>query len=141
VFCQAWPSGTYPYRVSDRWRFNSDCFHAVWLMGGVTVPTEGGAEPMLAVVPRRSAEIVDTWHVAGLAGTGSHDLVLTDCEVPARRFAPLFSATARCGGRLHRLSPYNIQGVLMIALPLGIARRAPDQIAALAGDGPLPDAV
>jgi len=138
---QAEPSGTDTYRVSGRWRFNSGCLHADWLMGGVTVPTEGGAEPMLAVVPRRSAEIVDTWHVAGLAGTGSHDLVLTDCEVPARRFAPLFSATARCGGRLHRLSPYNIQGVLMIGLPLGIARRALDEIAALAGNAPLLDDV
>lgn len=134
-------SGTGTYRVTGRWRFNSGCLHADWLMGGVTVPTDEGAKPMLAVVPRTSATIIDTWHVAGLAGTGSHDLALTDCEIPDRHLAPLFSTTARCGGRLHHLSPYNVQAVLMIGLPLGIARRALDELTVLAGSTRLIDGV
>ena len=37
------------------------------------------------LVPRSDYEIVDTWHVPGLKGTGSHDIVVKDAFVPAHR--------------------------------------------------------
>lgn len=134
-------AGPGTYRVKGRWRFNSGCLHADWLMGGVTVPDDdGNLAPMLAFVPWTEATVLGTWDVAGLAGTGSHDLELTDVTVPAERLAPLFSGRSSFADPLHRLSPYNIQGVLLAGHPLGVARRALDELTALAaaGDAALP---
>ncbi|OZM72622.1 hypothetical protein CFN78_13355 [Amycolatopsis antarctica] len=128
--------GEETYRISGRWRFNSGCLHADWLMGGVTVPGPDGVPgPMLAFVPWRAGRILGTWNVAGLAGTGSHDLVLDEVEVPAARLAPLFSGPSSFTDPLHRLSPYNIQAVLMAGLPLGIARRALDELTVMTAAG------
>mgnify|MGYP001252445191 CR=1 FL=1 len=132
VLGTAEPTGDGGYRVNGRWRFNSGCLHADWIMAGVTVPAEDGTRvPRLVFVPWRRATVLDTWHVAGLAGTGSHDVVLADVEVPEDFVAPLFSGPSRAPDPLHRLSPYNIQGVLMVGLPLGLARRALDELDAL----------
>lgn len=137
------PAGDGTYLLTGRWRFNSGCLHADWLMAGVSVPgADGVPVPMLAFLPWRDGTILGTWDVAGLAGTGSHDLALTDVAVPAARLAPLFTARSNFDDPLHRLSPYNIQAVLMSGLPLGIARRALDELCAIADDGatePSPD--
>lgn len=81
------------YVVNGRWSLVSGCMHAAWIpvMGFVE---ENGEVQMLAdnvphmrmfFVPRAEHEIVDTWHVGGLRGTGSHDSVLRNVSVPARR--------------------------------------------------------
>ncbi len=72
------------YRLSGRWRYASGCAHAGWaLLGGGAGPAPDGDYLML--VPRRDFEIVDTWHVAGLKATGSHDVVVKDVFVPKHR--------------------------------------------------------
>lgn len=72
------------YRLSGRWRYASGCAHAGWaLLGGGAGPSPDGDYLML--VPRRDFEIVDTWHVAGLKATGSHDVVVKDVFIPKHR--------------------------------------------------------
>ena len=44
------------------------------------------------LVPRSDYRIVDTWRVAGLKATGSHDLVVEDVFVPAHRLLPFVDA-------------------------------------------------
>ena len=40
-------------------------------------------------VPKGSYEILDTWHVGGLRGSGSHDVVVDDVFVPVEdSFSP-----------------------------------------------------
>src|SRR5262249_38261345 len=82
------------WRVSGRWPFASGCQHAGW-MAGFCVMSEGGkplpspageAGPPLiqgAILPAHEWQIEDTWHAAGLKGTGSHHIVLKDAFVPA----------------------------------------------------------
>jgi alkylation response protein AidB-like acyl-CoA dehydrogenase len=79
------------YFVSGRWSLVSGCMHAEWIPVMCMVE-DGGKIEMLApdvpharmiFVPRDAHEIVDTWHVGGLRGTGSHDCVLDDVSVPA----------------------------------------------------------
>src|SRR5437660_1120237 len=61
------------YRVTGRWPFASGCEHCTWLMGGSVV--DGGVARLM-LFPAAAVRIVDTWTVAGLRGTGSHDIVV-----------------------------------------------------------------
>jgi alkylation response protein AidB-like acyl-CoA dehydrogenase len=68
--------------VSGRWSFSSgsDAGTCVMLGGMTTDHTEA-----YVIIPRGEYEIVDTWHVSGLKGTGSKDIVVDDVFVPAHR--------------------------------------------------------
>src|SRR3954465_5632846 len=72
------------FRISGRWKYASGCEHCEWAFLGCMV--EGGSDMRcLFLVPRADYEIIDTWHVPGLKGTGSHDIVVKDAFVPAHR--------------------------------------------------------
>jgi indole-3-acetate monooxygenase len=127
------------YRVTGRWPFASGCSHADVLMGGFVV-TDGGrpvlreGRPLMRVgfFPPERVTVHDTWHVAGLAGTGSHDISVTDVVVPADRTAVPYSEPSHHPGPLYRLSPYNVLMVLFAGFPLGVAGRALDELTSLA---------
>jgi 3-hydroxy-9,10-secoandrosta-1,3,5(10)-triene-9,17-dione monooxygenase len=75
------------YRVSGKWGFASGCLHANWATGGVVV-VDGGGNPVdhaMAYMPIGQLRIEDTWHVAGMRGTGSHTLVAEDVFAPSAR--------------------------------------------------------
>lgn len=75
------------YRLSGRWGFASGCDHCDWAFFGALVEETEGAPPEahIFLLPRNEFEIVDTWHVHGLKGTGSKDIVIDDVTVPAYR--------------------------------------------------------
>ena len=69
------------FRFSGRWKYSSGCDHTQWAFLGGGPPEDR----RIFLVPRSDYEIVDTWHVAGLKGTGSHDIVVKDAFVPDYR--------------------------------------------------------
>ena len=73
--------------LSGRFGFASGIDHAQWLLCGGFLE-EDGLPPRYFdfLIPRADAEIIDDWHVAGLAGTGSKSFIVKDCVVPAHRF-------------------------------------------------------
>jgi 3-hydroxy-9,10-secoandrosta-1,3,5(10)-triene-9,17-dione monooxygenase len=75
------------FRVTGRWRFASGCDHTEWtFLGGCHVADPAGTSAeWRMLLPRSDYQIVDTWQVAGLRGTGSRDLVVEDAFVPAYR--------------------------------------------------------
>ncbi len=76
------------YRLQGRWSFSSGCDFCQWaVLGGIVPPGDSGQAPDARVflVPRRDYEIDDNWHVMGLCGTGSKDLVVNDAFVPEYR--------------------------------------------------------
>src|SRR5262245_57805904 len=74
------------FRLSGRWKFSSGCEHCGWAYLGGTSAGEGeGGERSIFPVPRSDFAIEDTWRVAGLKATGSHDIVVTDAFVPDYR--------------------------------------------------------
>jgi len=79
------------FRLSGRWSFSSGCDYARWAFLGAVVPSSqqtGSAHDITAfLVPRRDYRIEDVWHVAGLAGTGSSDIVIGEAFVPDHRAA------------------------------------------------------
>jgi 3-hydroxy-9,10-secoandrosta-1,3,5(10)-triene-9,17-dione monooxygenase len=88
------------YRVSGKWGFASGCLHANWATGGVVV-VDGGGNPVdhaMAYMPIGQLRIEDTWHVAGMRGTGSHTLVAEDVFVPSARVCSTTRLTAEGAG-------------------------------------------
>ncbi len=75
------------FRLTGRWRFASGCDHTDWtFLGGCRVEdAAGGAAEWRVLLPRSDYQIVDTWNVAGLRGTGSRDIVVEDAFIPAHR--------------------------------------------------------
>jgi 3-hydroxy-9,10-secoandrosta-1,3,5(10)-triene-9,17-dione monooxygenase len=81
------------YRVSGRWNFSSGVDHADWIfLGGIVPdgPVSWGGLPDIRtfLLPRRDFVVDDVWHTAGLAGTGSNDVVVDDAFVPEHRTLP-----------------------------------------------------
>jgi 3-hydroxy-9,10-secoandrosta-1,3,5(10)-triene-9,17-dione monooxygenase len=75
------------WMLSGRWSFSSGCLHADWCLLAALPPQ---APPVLLLVPIEDVRIEDTWHVSGLRGTGSNDIVIDDpVFVPAHRWVPM----------------------------------------------------
>jgi alkylation response protein AidB-like acyl-CoA dehydrogenase len=81
-------------RATGQWQFVSGC-HNSSVFGGLVLLDESGAPnpgavPAYAMVEAAHFEIVDTWHVGGLRGSGSHDVRLNGVLVPDERIvAPI----------------------------------------------------
>jgi indole-3-acetate monooxygenase len=77
------------YRVSGRWSLVSGCELADWIAFLSVVEENGrprmhphGPELRFLYVRQADCRIIDTWHVSGLRGTGSHDVEVQDLFVP-----------------------------------------------------------
>jgi indole-3-acetate monooxygenase len=87
------------YRVSGQWQFVSGCQNSR-VFGATVRRFEGGeavpdANPLYAMVPRKDFTIVDTWNVAGLRGSGSHDVRVDEVIVPDARMVSAMGPGAR----------------------------------------------
>ena len=119
------------FRLSGRWSFSSGCDFCQWaVLGGIVPPTEPGAPPdaRTFLLPRRDYEIDDNWHVVGLCGSGSKDIVIADAFVPEHRthsYRDAFELRNPGGavndGPLYRL-PFGLLFAHSIAMPaVGVA--------------------
>jgi 3-hydroxy-9,10-secoandrosta-1,3,5(10)-triene-9,17-dione monooxygenase len=87
------------YRLSGKWSFSSGCDHCAWvLLGGLVFSDEGQVVDFKTfLLPRADYTINDVWHVIGLSGTGSNDIVVDDVFVP-EAFTLSMGDTGRCFG-------------------------------------------
>jgi len=122
------------FRLSGRWSFSSGCDHCQWVFLGGVAPSDGPPPDMRTfLVPRSDYQIIDNWHVAGLSGTGSKDIVVEDAFVPehrTHRFADAYMlqnpGQAVNDGAIFRL-PFGCIFSFCIAVPaIGAARGALD---------------
>ncbi|MCP5070598.1 MAG: flavin-dependent monooxygenase, partial [bacterium] len=80
-------------RVSGRWSFASACDASRWMMVGAVLPSEDPIPDLrLILVPQDKYRIDDNWHVSGLAGTGSKDIVIDGAVVPEHHSLSLVQA-------------------------------------------------
>jgi len=76
------------YRISGHWKFSSGCDIGDWFILGGLVDGGEGKPPVqhYFLLPKADVRIDhDSWHVVGLAGTGSKDVSVEDAFVPAHR--------------------------------------------------------
>jgi alkylation response protein AidB-like acyl-CoA dehydrogenase len=127
------------YRVTGRWAFASGCQHCAWLFGNCVVTEQGNPRPgpleglpeMRAMLVRADVvEILDTWKVSGLRGTGSHDLAMTDLFVPTAQTFDIFFGQSSVPGPLFKF-PLPEFSLHIGAVALGIAAGALEDVTAL----------
>ena len=72
------------YLLSGRWPYASGVDSSDWMMLGAIGQGKGGAAPGPRIVLVRASdiEIIDTWHVSGMVGTGSKDVACAEVFVP-----------------------------------------------------------
>jgi indole-3-acetate monooxygenase len=138
-------------RLSGHWTFNSGCPHARLYCAGLMAldgpgPRMIGGRPdwRWAVFPASAATVVPTWEGAlGLRGSGSHDVVVDGLLVPEGHTVMPFHEPPRVDSALYRVPFFSVLKMLVVGLPLGIARHALDLVIELArtkvrsGPGPI----
>ena len=127
------------YRISGRAPFVSNCYDADWISCTAVVDadqqSEAEQETLMVYFPAESSEIIDTWHVMGMRGTGSNDVSVTDVFVPKARTFPMlpeYEAGSHYQGPLYRMPIVGAAGTGIPTPMLGVARRALDEVTELA---------
>lgn len=128
------------YRVTGRQGFSTGCRHATWVAAHATITEngqtrleDGQPETRYFFVPVAEAELLDTWRVRGMRGTGTHHFAVNDVLVPAWR--TVLSATAPLveDGPLYRIPRTLLFASGDAAVALGLARTCLTTFLDLAG--------
>ncbi len=126
------------YRVSGRWSWGSGTANCSWIVGGATI-VEDGAVRLLAngqpdhrmmIFPRDEVELIDSWHSAGLKGTGSGDFAVKDVMVPRDRSVSLIVDTPVETGPLYAFPAFGLLALGIAGVASGNARSALDEVKA-----------
>ena len=87
------------FRLTGKWKFSSGTEHCDWIfLGGVVDHGDSHASFLEAdyrtfLLPRKDYQIIDTWKVIGLKGTGSQDIAVDGAFVPEHRTHAMRDAT------------------------------------------------
>jgi indole-3-acetate monooxygenase len=127
--------------VDGRWSFVSGITHCDWVLGGCVVHDgeepalldDGSPDVRLVLMPIDAVEVIDTWSVSGLCGTGSHDMTAVAQTVPAARAVSLFCDRPLHSGALYAFPLFGLLAIGIASVALGIARGAIEDLASLAG--------
>ena len=128
------------YRLTGRWPFGSGCQQAdVFILGamrfengGPVIAANGMPEMMEVAVPAANVKILDTWRVAGLRGTGSHDFAIENLLVGEGFVQPMNFGEPVDKGVLFEFPMIASFAGAKAAVALGIARHAIDALKDLA---------
>ena len=127
------------YRVTGRQGFSTGCRHASWLAAHATVSEQGRPrlddgqpETRYCFVPRDQAELLDTWQVRGMRGTGTNHFAVNDVFVPEDRTVKSVTAPLVEQGPLYRLPRTLVFASGDAAVALGTARSCLDAFTDLA---------
>jgi indole-3-acetate monooxygenase len=117
--------------VNGRWPWGSGTSHCTWIAGGCFI--EGSSGAPLVFFERAQVELLDTWRVAGLRGTGSTDYAVTDAFVPEGRWVHVLRDPPVVDGPMYRLPFLGLLALGVCMVSVGLARRAQHELVELAG--------
>ncbi|MEO0785839.1 MAG: acyl-CoA dehydrogenase family protein [Pseudomonadota bacterium] len=120
------------YRLTGRWQWASGSANCSWLCGGSIIlengeprrMANGAPENRMMVFPAGEADLLDTWHVMGLKGTGSGDMAVNDITVPKARSVSLVADTPVADGALYAFPAFGLLSLGVAATAMGNARGA-----------------
>jgi alkylation response protein AidB-like acyl-CoA dehydrogenase len=130
------------FRLNGRWSYGSFIHHSQWVVSGAIVHDANGprrdasGKPDIRYFffPMTGAEIIDTWHVSGLRGTGSHDYRVNDLFVPDDLVIPVLDQKPVQSGALYFTPLITVFAACIGCVAIGIARAAIDAFVTLAHD-------
>jgi alkylation response protein AidB-like acyl-CoA dehydrogenase len=110
-------------------------------MGGAVIVADGqprrlpnGApDARMLLFPAPAAQLIDTWHVSGLCGTGSGEIQVTDVRVPKARSLSLVIDKPVAKGPLYAFPVFGLLALGIAAVLLGNAESSVEELIELAG--------
>jgi alkylation response protein AidB-like acyl-CoA dehydrogenase len=130
------------FTLNGRWHFASNCHQAGVMAAGVFLydgdepmdrAPDGSPIPKLAFLSRAEYRIEETWDTVGMRATGSHDTIVTEVRIGRDRIAMMFDEPWP-DDPSYRLRLFDVLGVCLSTVPLGIGRAALDIVAARVGE-------
>lgn len=122
------------FLLSGVWKWGTGVMHADWVLLAANIPGENPPRQLFLGLPAEDVEVLDTWYVAGMIGTGSNDIRCSDVFVPEHRVMDM--AEMRMGNapgaKLHDHNPvYRMPMTPFLAITaaiaaVGVARSALD---------------
>ncbi len=127
------------YLLTGQWQWGSGSANCAWLGGGAMIVKDGELQrhesgaPMhrMMLFPSREADFIDTWHVAGLKGTGSGDFKVAALRVPKAHSASFLSDRPRIEAPLYKFPLFGLLAVGVASVTLGNAKGALAETTAL----------
>ena len=128
------------YLISGTYRFASGSDQTTHMLGGCLVFRDGEMvmrdngmpDVVAAVVPNDRVEFKGNWDVMGLSATASVDYEIAPIHVGAGEVFSIFTEVPERGSDMHRLGVMVLTAAGHAAWALGVARRALDEIGAIA---------
>ncbi len=117
------------YRVTGRWQWGSGTQHCDWIVGGAMC--DDGTQ-RVCFFPVAAVTFHDTWHSVGMRGTGSLDFSVDQVSVPEGYTVEAGAGRATVDDPIARFPNFTLLALGVAAAGLGVARRALDELAALA---------
>jgi 3-hydroxy-9,10-secoandrosta-1,3,5(10)-triene-9,17-dione monooxygenase len=119
------------YLLDGVWQFSSGVDAAEWLLPMMVVRSDERVRLYFGLVHRKDWQVLDTWHAAGLRGTGTNDVRITRAFVP-HDFALDVTVldgrptpgSALSDSHIYRLPLWTLFGFNIGVPALGIARGA-----------------
>lgn len=119
------------YIVNGHWKWGTGINHADWFMGILLVEGRESEGLAICLTPTDDVTVVDTWQAAGMAATGSNDIIAKDLFVPEHRFISLAEVMSgnertakRFDNRIFAMPMIPFFTLSAAILPLGAARAA-----------------
>jgi alkylation response protein AidB-like acyl-CoA dehydrogenase len=128
------------YRVTGRQGFSTGCRHAAWVAAHAQIIDNGQIrlengqpEARYMFVPVAEAELLDTWKVRGMRGTGTHHFAVNDVFVPTDRTVLSQTAPLIEDAPLYRIPRTLLFASGDAAVAFGLARSCLETFGELAG--------
>jgi len=122
------------FRLTGCWGYGSFIEHSHWTVGGAFVhdgdvlrrDAAGVPDMRFMIFPTAAVEVIDTWHVSGLRGTGSHDFRVREFFVADDYALSAFTAAPLQPGTLYATPISTTFAAAIACVSIGIARAAID---------------
>jgi len=118
---KAVPDGDH-YILTGRWQWASNSANSNWMGCGAMVA--GTKDARMLMFPTTDAKLIDTWHVAGLKGTGSGDIEVNKLRIPKSLSVSTLLEQPVEPGPLYTFPPFGILGIGVASVALGNAQGA-----------------
>ena len=106
--------------LTGRWSWGSGCRHADLFFVGALAERRH----VVCMLDKDAVRIADNWDTLGLAGTGSHDLVIENVVIAADRTTSVFDRAPWAASPLYRVPLFGLLALGIASCGLGIARSA-----------------